>query len=555
MTGCCATCSPAARASRRLDKEWRRGVLPPGQLGWRLAQRTWSTRPQPLAEVAETLHAGPPGRARRRRRPRRRPPAARHRHRPVRRPAGPRQLLPARTQAPPRRLGPAAGPVRQPAHPPVLRRIHRARRPRDAVETGRPHGSRGLGPVAEAHALLLDLVAIYDAGMREPMPLPLKTGHEWALKHRSPEVARTKAGGVQVEERQLPRRGRRSRAGRWSGAATPLATLLAQRPRPRRGDRGRDAPASARSPRRLWLPMIERVHGDADLIEPFDLLGELPTGTTVLEASAGTGKTYAVAALVDALRRRGHRAPRRDARDHLRPGRQPGAARAGPQPARRGRSERWPTRRRSAHDALPGLPRRGSAPPRLRPAAQAPARRAGRLRLGDDRHHPPVLPAGAALARGRRRHRPRADARGEPRRARGRGRRRPLPALRSARRAASLPFESSDRPRGSPAPRSATRRPALAPREADPTSAAAARVGFAGQVREEVERRKRRLGVLTYDDLLSRLAEALEGRRLPGPGADAPALEDRAGRRVPGHRPGAVGRCSTAPSPGTRRWC
>ncbi|TDU84009.1 DNA helicase/exodeoxyribonuclease V beta subunit [Kribbella voronezhensis] len=33
-------------------------------------------------------------------------------------------------------------------------------------------------------------------------------------------------------------------------------------------------------------------------MKPFDLLGELPTGTTVLEASAGTGKTYALAGLV-----------------------------------------------------------------------------------------------------------------------------------------------------------------------------------------------------------------------------------------------------------------
>jgi exodeoxyribonuclease V beta subunit len=32
--------------------------------------------------------------------------------------------------------------------------------------------------------------------------------------------------------------------------------------------------------------------------EPFDLLGPLPEGTTVLEASAGTGKTYTIAALV-----------------------------------------------------------------------------------------------------------------------------------------------------------------------------------------------------------------------------------------------------------------
>ncbi|MBV9832033.1 MAG: UvrD-helicase domain-containing protein, partial [Marmoricola sp.] len=33
-------------------------------------------------------------------------------------------------------------------------------------------------------------------------------------------------------------------------------------------------------------------------MDPFDLLGPLPTGTTLLEASAGTGKTYAVGALV-----------------------------------------------------------------------------------------------------------------------------------------------------------------------------------------------------------------------------------------------------------------
>ena len=31
--------------------------------------------------------------------------------------------------------------------------------------------------------------------------------------------------------------------------------------------------------------------------DPFDLGAELPSGTTVLEASAGTGKTYAIASL------------------------------------------------------------------------------------------------------------------------------------------------------------------------------------------------------------------------------------------------------------------
>ena len=32
-------------------------------------------------------------------------------------------------------------------------------------------------------------------------------------------------------------------------------------------------------------------------IRPFDVCGPLPTGVTVLEASAGTGKTYTIAAL------------------------------------------------------------------------------------------------------------------------------------------------------------------------------------------------------------------------------------------------------------------
>ena len=50
-----------------------------------------------------------------------------------------------------------------------------------------------------------------------------------------------------------------------------------------------------------------------------------------------------------------------------------------------------------------------------------------------------------------------------------------------------------------------------------PDSAAAMRVRFATDVLEEVERRKRRLGVLSYDDLLSQLADALSRPRRPRP--------------------------------------
>ncbi len=48
-----------------------------------------------------------------------------------------------------------------------------------------------------------------------------------------------------------------------------------------------------------------------------------------------------------------------------------------------------------------------------------------------------------------------------------------------------------------------------------PDSVAAARVRFAQDVLDEVERRKRRLGVLSYDDLLSQLADALTDAHAP----------------------------------------
>ena len=48
---------------------------------------------------------------------------------------------------------------------------------------------------------------------------------------------------------------------------------------------------------RLWLPMLRALDG---MMDDFDLLGPLPAerSTTVLEASAGTGKTFALAGLV-----------------------------------------------------------------------------------------------------------------------------------------------------------------------------------------------------------------------------------------------------------------
>ncbi len=55
----------------------------------------------------------------------------------------------------------------------------------------------------------------------------------------------------------------------------------------------------------------------------------------------------------------------------------------------------------------------------------------------------------------------------------------------------------------------------LEPAQADPTTPAGARVAFARRVRAELDRRKRRLGVLGYDDLLSQLADALADEGAP----------------------------------------
>ncbi len=55
----------------------------------------------------------------------------------------------------------------------------------------------------------------------------------------------------------------------------------------------------------------------------------------------------------------------------------------------------------------------------------------------------------------------------------------------------------------------------LEPAAADPATPHGRRVAFAQTVRTELDRRKRRLGILSYDDLLSQLADALEDPDAP----------------------------------------
>ena len=91
-------------------------------------------------------------------------------------------------------------------------------------------------------------------------------------------------------------------------------------------------------------------------------------------------------------------------------------------------------------------------------------------------------------------------------------------------------------------------RPRRSSRRTRPTTPIAAmRVRLAGAARNELDARKRRMGVMTYDDLLTRLSDTLAGEG-GDVAARAPArpLPRRARRRVPGHRPRAVADHATA---------
>jgi exodeoxyribonuclease V beta subunit len=72
----------------------------------------------------------------------------------------------------------------------------------------------------------------------------------------------------------------------------------------------------------------------------------------------------------------------------------------------------------------------------------------------------------------------------------------------------------------------------LRPLRPDPQSVAAVRLRFATDVLEQLELRKRRLGIFSYNDLLDRLAKALEGPDAPaGPDSGDSAARDRMRRR------------------------
>ena len=80
----------------------------------------------------------------------------------------------------------------------------------------------------------------------------------------------------------------------------------------------------------------------------------------------------------------------------------------------------------------------------------------------------------------------------------------------------------------------------LRPKDPDPDSRAAVCISFANDVLAELDKRKRTQRHSWLRRPAHPLGRRAEGRRLGGPGSNAPTLADRDGRRVPGHRPRAV---------------
>ncbi len=109
-------------------------------------------------------------------------------------------------------------------------------------------------PDGDAVEVLRELVAIYDAGRREPLPLPIKTSYAWAV--RALRGRRPGAGGrrVPVEGGHVSRRGQAPAHVRAWGDNARLSDLM-QPLRPGEEFDGEDNRLGAYAAR-LWLPML-----------------------------------------------------------------------------------------------------------------------------------------------------------------------------------------------------------------------------------------------------------------------------------------------------------
>ena len=282
-----------------------RGALPPGQLG----RETLDAVGLKAAGGGRLRRRGPGGRAGSARGRRARAavgsPGLRQRRRDPRHHAGPGHVLQSRrAAADPPLAGPARGGRQRPrpAVPCDRRRQGRGRASRGTDRPGgRPDPRRAAGPdgggaAHPAAAVLTDVPRI------RAMP-PRGQKARSVPRHRGPRLAtgqvrrglRCGRGGGPVRPegadrhpvRRCPAAGGGLVARRADAVRAAQPTAVGPDPRRRRARDGRaGGGAQGGAPVMTSAP-----------VQVFDPTGPLPTGTTLLEASAGTGKTHTIASL------------------------------------------------------------------------------------------------------------------------------------------------------------------------------------------------------------------------------------------------------------------
>ena len=114
-------------------------------------------------------------------------------------------------------------------------------------------------PQVPAIDLLRDLVAIYDAGRREPIPLPLKTSHAWAEASMSRGDTERLAGYKWKSSDAFPGEDKHPPHARVWGSGAPLSKLL-EPVRPGEEYQGETTRLGAYAAR-LWWPLFDALRG------------------------------------------------------------------------------------------------------------------------------------------------------------------------------------------------------------------------------------------------------------------------------------------------------